>query len=91
MMRGAHRQTTRWRSALTQSSRSRPDGSIGVVLIGAITIMREVGVDITAIVTGLDYGASLALVRRRWCVRINGIFLLARTSTAAATSSELLM
>src|SRR5512134_3658998 len=45
---------------------------IGVILIGAITIMREMGVDITAIVTGLGI-TGLALARDG----INGIFLLA--------------
>ncbi len=52
---------------------------IGVMLIGAITIMREVGVDITAIVTGLGItGLALALGAQA-LVRdgINGIFLLA--------------
>lgn len=52
---------------------------IGVILIGAITIMREVGVDITAIVTGLGItGLALALGAQA-LVRdgINGIFLLA--------------
>jgi small conductance mechanosensitive channel len=52
---------------------------IGVLLIGAITIMREVGVDITAIVTGLGItGLALALGAQA-LVRdgINGIFLLA--------------
>ncbi|HEV8574817.1 MAG TPA: mechanosensitive ion channel family protein [Dehalococcoidia bacterium] len=52
---------------------------VGVVLIGAITILREVGVDITAIVTGLGItGLALALGAQtlvRDC--INGIFLLA--------------
>jgi len=52
---------------------------IGVMLIGAITIMQEVGVDITAIVTGLGItGLALALGAQA-LVRdgINGIFLLA--------------
>jgi len=52
---------------------------IGVLLIGAITVMREVGVDITAIVTGLGItGLALALGAQA-LVRdaINGIFLLA--------------
>lgn len=52
---------------------------IGVILIGAITIMREAGVDITAIVTGLGItGLALALGAQA-LVRdaINGIFLLA--------------
>ena len=52
---------------------------VGVVLIGIITILREVGVDITAIVTGLGItGLALALGAQT-LVRdgINGIFLLA--------------
>src|SRR3990172_1347578 len=52
---------------------------IGVLLIGTITIMREVGVDITAIVTGLGItGLALALGAQA-LVRdaINGIFVLA--------------
>jgi len=52
---------------------------IAVMVIGAVTIMQEVGVDITAIVTGLGVtGLALALGAQA-LVRdaINGIFLLA--------------
>lgn len=52
---------------------------IAVMVIGAVTIMQEVGVDITAIVTGLGItGLALALGAQA-LVRdaINGIFLLA--------------
>src|SRR6266511_3996423 len=52
---------------------------VGVLLIGVITILNEVGVDITAIVTGLGItGLALALGAQT-LVRdgINGIFLLA--------------
>ncbi len=80
MMRGAHppdeEMTKRADTIIGVVDRS---AGIGVILIGAITIMREVGVDITAIVTGLGItGLALALGAQA-LVRdaINGIFLLA--------------
>ena len=80
MMRGAHPpdEEMRRRADTIVAVVDRTAG-IGVVLIGAITIMREVGVDITAIVTGLGItGLALALGAQA-LVRdaINGIFLLA--------------
>ena len=80
MMRGAHppdeEMTKRADTIISVIDRT---AGIGVMLIGAITIMREVGVDITAIVTGLGItGLALALGAQA-LVRdaINGIFLLA--------------
>jgi small conductance mechanosensitive channel len=80
MMRGAHPpdEEMKKRADTIIAVVDRTAG-IGVVLIGAITIMREVGVDITAIVTGLGItGLALALGAQA-LVRdaINGIFLLA--------------
>lgn len=80
MMRGAHPPDEEMaRRADTIIGVVDRTAGIGVVLIGAITVMREVGVDITAIVTGLGItGLALALGAQA-LVRdaINGIFLLA--------------
>jgi small conductance mechanosensitive channel len=80
MMRGAHPPDEEMkRRADTIIAVVDRTAGIGVILIGAITIMREVGVDITAIVTGLGItGLALALGAQA-LVRdaINGIFLLA--------------
>jgi small conductance mechanosensitive channel len=80
MMRGAHppddEMAKRADTIIAVVDRT---AGIGVILIGAITIMREVGVDITAIVTGLGItGLALALGAQA-LVRdgINGMFLLA--------------
>lgn len=80
MMRGAHPPDAEMaKRADTIIAVVDRTAGVGVILIGAITIMREVGVDITAIVTGLGItGLALALGAQA-LVRdaINGIFLLA--------------
>src|SRR5512134_2064874 len=80
MMRGAHPPDEEMaKRADTIVGVVHRTAGIGVILIGAITIMREMGVDITAIVTGLGItGLALALGAQA-LVRdgINGIFLLA--------------
>ncbi len=80
MMRGGHPpdEEMRKRADTIVAVVDRTAG-IGVLLIGTVTIMREVGVDITAIVTGLGItGLALALGAQALVKdAINGIFLLA--------------
>ena len=79
MMRGGHPPDDRWRNGPHDVGVVDRTAVIAVMVIGAVTIMQEVGVDITAIVTGLGItGLALALGAQA-LVRdaINGIFLLA--------------
>lgn len=80
MMRGAHpadeEMEKRARTIIEVVDRT---AGIGVILIGIVTILPEIGVDITAIVTGLGISGLALALGAQTLVRdaINGIFLLA--------------
>lgn len=80
MMRGAHpadeEMEKRARTIIEVIDRS---AGVGMVLVGIVTILPEIGVDITAIVTGLGISGLALALGAQTLVRdaINGIFLLA--------------
>ncbi len=80
MMRGAHpadeEMEKRARTIIEVVDRT---AGVGMVLIGIVTILPEIGVDITAIVTGLGISGLALALGAQTLVRdaINGIFLLA--------------
>lgn len=80
MMRGAHpadeEMEKRARTIIEVVDRT---AGVGMVLIGIVTILPELGVDITAIVTGLGISGLALALGAQALVRdaINGIFLLA--------------